>query len=55
MEARTLLASFVLAALATHAFVGVVESRTTPMEKTTQGKHASSRHDLSLSASILQW
>ncbi|KAF8705674.1 hypothetical protein HU200_030869 [Digitaria exilis] len=38
MEARTLLASFVLAALAAQAFVGVVEARATPMEKTSQGE-----------------
>ncbi|OEL13172.1 hypothetical protein BAE44_0025808 [Dichanthelium oligosanthes] len=37
MEARTLLASFVLAALAAQAFIGVVESRTSPMEKESQG------------------
>jgi hypothetical protein len=35
--ARALLASIVLAALASQAFVGVVESRTSPMEKASQG------------------
>jgi len=36
--ARALLASFVLAALVAQAFVGVVESRTSPMEeKASQG------------------
>jgi len=37
MEARALLASFVLTALVAQAFVGVVESRTSPMEKATHG------------------
>ncbi|KAG2586323.1 protodermal factor 1-like [Panicum virgatum] len=38
MEARALLASFVLTALVAQAFVGVVESRTSPMEeKASQG------------------
>jgi hypothetical protein len=35
--ARALLASFVLAAMAAQAFVGVVEARTSPMEKASQG------------------